>query len=150
MKGSEFTGKDDQGCTITSIDGFRSYCLIVDRASRYTWVFLTKTKSPPVEIISKFLQQHGNEQAHRRTIRTDQGGELWNSQSFRKAVMTQGYNLEPTAAGAPSQNGLAERPNQTFGNMVRCLLYFAGLGPEYWQCPRSGQSILSASYRPTN
>ena len=43
-----------------------------------------------------------------------------------------GYNLEPTAAGAPFQNGLAERPNQTLGNMVRALLYSAGLGPEYW------------------
>ena len=39
--------------------------------------------------------------------------------------------MEPTAAGAPFQNGLAERPNQTLGNMVRCLLYSAGLGPEY-------------------
>jgi hypothetical protein len=43
-----------------------------------------------------------------------------------------GYNLESTAAGAPFQNGLADRPNQTFGNMVRCLLYSSGLGPEYW------------------
>jgi dUTP pyrophosphatase len=47
-------------------------------------------------------------------------------------AFSQGYLLEPTAGGAPSQNGLAERPNQTMGNMVRCLLHSADLGPEYW------------------
>jgi hypothetical protein len=132
MKGGEFVLQDKEGRTITSIDGYRSYCIIVNRASRYTWVFLTKTKHPPVDLITKFLEQHGNKQVARRTIRTDEGGELWNSALFRDAVYNQGYNLEPTAAGAPSQNGLAERPNQTFGNMVRCLLFSAALGPEFW------------------
>jgi hypothetical protein len=27
---------------------------------------------------------------------------------------------------------MAERPNQTLGQMVRCLLHSSGLGPEYW------------------
>jgi dUTP pyrophosphatase len=132
MKGGEFVLQDKEGRTITSIDGYRSYCIIVNRASRYTWVFLTKTKHPPVDLITKFLEQHDNKQVARRTICTDEGGELWNSALFRDAVYNQGYNLEPTAAGAPSQNGLAERPNQTFGNMVRCLLFSAALGPEFW------------------
>lgn len=42
------------------------------------------------------------------------------------------YLLEPTGAGTPQQNGLAERPNQTLGNMVRCLLSTVNLPPEYW------------------
>jgi hypothetical protein len=64
MKGSDYVQQDKEGRTITSIDGFRSYCLIIDQASRYTWVFLTKTKHPPppIEIIKTFLQQHGNQQ----------------------------------------------------------------------------------------
>lgn len=104
MRGSGYCTTDEEGRTITSIDGYRSYCLIIDRLSRYTWVFLTKTK----------------------------GGELWHSQQFQQMAMDSNYILEPTAAGAPFQNGLAERPNQTFGNMVRCLLHSANLGPEYW------------------
>jgi hypothetical protein len=36
-------------------DGFLSYLLIVDAASRYVWVFLTHSKSPPLDIVSKFL-----------------------------------------------------------------------------------------------
>ncbi len=46
--------------------------------------------------------------------------------------MDTGFILEPTAAGAPFQNGLAERPNQTLAIMARCLLHSANIGPEFW------------------
>jgi hypothetical protein len=36
---------------IDSWDGYSSYLLIVDEASRYIWVFLTKSKEPPLDII---------------------------------------------------------------------------------------------------
>jgi hypothetical protein len=36
MRGSQFSETDQQGCTITSIDGYRSYCLIIDKRSHYT------------------------------------------------------------------------------------------------------------------
>jgi dUTP pyrophosphatase len=132
MKGSGYSSTDEDGKTISSIDGYRAYCIIVDRKSRYTWVFLTKNKTPPIKLISTFLKEHGNKTATPRTIRTDQGGELWANQLFRDMIMEAGFLMEPTGAGAPFQNGLAERPNQTLGQMVRCLLHSSGLGPEYW------------------
>ncbi len=46
--------------------------------------------------------------------------------------MESNFIMEPTAPGAPFQNGLAERPNQTLGTMIRCLLHSANLGSEYW------------------
>jgi len=132
MKGTGYCMKDDEGHTITSVDGYRAFCTIVDRKSRYTWIFLTKTKAPPLKILKTFLQEHGTTQHVRKTIRIDQGGELWASQEFRRVAMEANYLVEPTGAGAPFQNGLAERPNQTFGQMVRCMLHSSGLGPEYW------------------
>ncbi len=128
MKGTGFGTQDKDGRTITSIDGYRSYCIIVDRKTRYTWIFLTRTKIPPLQIMATFLQKHGTQETAHRIIRTDQGGELWASQDFRKLALDAGYLLEPTGSGAPFQNGLAERPNQTFGQMVRCLLHSSGLG----------------------
>lgn len=56
MKGTGFCNKDGDGKTITSIDGYRAYCLIIDRKSRYTWIFLTKTKNPPIQIITSFTR----------------------------------------------------------------------------------------------
>ncbi len=132
MKGSGYCHKDEEGRTITSIDGYRSYLLIIDEASRYTWIFLTKTKAPPLEILQQFFEQHGNRNLPNRIVRTDEGGELWASTKFKETVMNAGYIMEPTAPGAPFQNGLAEQPNQTFGTMVRCLLHSANLCPEYW------------------
>jgi hypothetical protein len=83
-------------------------------------------------ILKLFLQEHGNPTATHKTIRTDEGGELWANQEFKKTI---------AAAGAPFQNGLAERPNQTLGTMVRCLLHASYLGPEFWS-----YAILHAAY----
>jgi dUTP pyrophosphatase len=132
MKGSGYCQKDEEGRTITSIDGYCSYLLILDRKTRYIWVFLRKTKQPPLDIVGKFLKEHGHPNAHNRTIRTDKGGELWGSQDFRKTISDHGFIMEPTAPEAPFQNGMGERPNRTLGKMVRSLLHSAGLGPQYW------------------
>ena len=56
---------------VQSFDGFVAYLLIVDEASRFIWVFLRKSKDPPTDLVSHFLQMYG-----RRTggvIRCDQG-----------------------------------------------------------------------------
>jgi hypothetical protein len=42
------------------------------------------------------------------------------------------YILEPTTANASFQNAIAERPNRTFGDMMRSMLHGVNLGPEYW------------------
>jgi hypothetical protein len=132
MRGPGYDAKDKEGNAITSIDGYRSYLLIIDKCSQYTWVFLTKTKSPPIAIIETFLQQRGNKNTTHRTICTDKGGEIWGSYSFQEAPMKAKFILEPTAPNAPSQNSTAERPNQTLSTMARCLLHSANLGHEYW------------------
>ena len=42
------------------------------------------------------------------------------------------FTLEMTGSDASAQNGMAERPDKHLGNMIRCLLHTADLGPEYW------------------
>jgi len=132
MKGTGYCKQDEEGRTITSIDGFRSYLLIIDRKTRYVWVFLAKTKQPPLTIFAQFLKDHGHPNAPNRTVRSDRGGELWGSQRFRDTVQQAGFIMDPTAPRAAFQNAKAERPNRSFGKTVRCLLYNANLGPEYW------------------
>jgi hypothetical protein len=68
----------------------------------------------------------------RKTIRLDQGGDIYESHQFKEIALKYNYNLEPTGAGAPFQNGMVERVNQTLGTMMQCLLHSANLGPEYW------------------
>ena len=133
-RGSTFKGIDNTTCqTFTSINGYRAYLLIILYPQRRVWIFLTKNKKPPIDIIRTFLRQYDQPGTTHRVIRSDQGGELWKSAAFRKVCCDEfHYILEPTAAGTPQQNGLAERPNRTFGKMMRCLLHSAGLGPQFW------------------
>jgi hypothetical protein len=91
VRGSMYAGKDEDRHTVTSLDGYNSYIVIVDRATRYTWVFLSKTKTPKIDTITTFLKIHGASLLQQKYIRTDEGGELWRSHHFHKAMHYTGY-----------------------------------------------------------
>jgi hypothetical protein len=132
VRGTKYSLKDDNGHIVTSLDGYNSYLIIVDRATRYTWVILTKAKTPQVDLISKFLAVHGSNSTTQRFIRTDEGGELWGSHNFQRMCKDSGFILQPTASDASFQNSMAKRPNHTYGDMMWSMLNAAQLGPEYW------------------
>lgn len=78
-----------------SYDGFVAYLLIVDAATRYAWVFLLKTKHPPIEIIDTFLQQHGKAKSSERVIiSTSKCGALASSQKFEQTCANHHYTVE--------------------------------------------------------
>ena len=131
VRGKKFKAKDENGKLVTSLDGYRSYLLIVDHATRYKWIFLTKRKTPPISQVERLLETI-NCQATGKFIMTDQGGELGKSHAFQKMVDKHGYSLKMTGAGSSEQNGRCERVHQDLGRMMRCMLHGAGLGPEYW------------------
>ena len=93
VRGSQYSIKNENGSTITSKDGYNSYLLVIDRASRYTWVFLTKSKHPPVNLARKVISKFKANSPH-RTVRTDQGGELGRSEKFSQMVSEEGFVLE--------------------------------------------------------
>ena len=119
------------GSIVTSIDGYKCYLIVVDRVTRYTWIFLAKTKHPPIETVRQLLNKFKSDNPN-RTVRTDQGGELGHSSKFSTMVAECGFSLEETGPDASAQNGLAERPNRTFGQVMRCILHSSELGPEFW------------------
>jgi hypothetical protein len=91
VRGTKFSHRDNDGNLVTSIDGYNSYLLIIDKATRYTWVFLAKTKTPPISTITGFLKTHGTKENVIKHIRTDEGGELWGCHAFQHAVKDAGY-----------------------------------------------------------
>ena len=135
VRGSDYSKTDKDGRLITSKDGYRSYCLVIDRASRYITVILTKTKEPPIRELRHIFQQFRSKvKATHCTVTTDLGGELAGSKAFTKLLMEKdvGYIPKTTAAHSSAQNGMAEKPNQDLARMIRSLLFGAGLGSEYW------------------
>ena len=135
VRGSDYSSKDATGRLVTSIDGYRSYCLVIDRASRYVTIILTKSKEPPIKELRHIFQQfRAKVKAEHCTVTTDLGGELAGSKSFIQLLMEPDVKYVPrtTAAFSSAQNGLAEKPNQDLARMMRSLLYGAGLGSKYW------------------
>ena len=130
VRGADYNYKTKDGKTITSIDGKNAYLIIIDRSSRYIWVFITSDKTPPIKearmILNKFKSTNKG-----RSVRVDQGGEL-NSMAFKEMVADEGFALELTGSDSSAQNGMAENPNRTYGQVMRCLLHASDLGPEYW------------------
>ena len=76
VRGSDWSKKDSDGKLVTSMDGYRSYCLVIDRATRYIWILLTKMKSPPIAEMRQLLTQLGSKVTNTfKTVTTDLGGE---------------------------------------------------------------------------
>ena len=57
VRGTDWTSKDEEGRTVTSIDGKRAYLLIIDEATRWIWVFPTASKSLPLDLVKGVLDQ---------------------------------------------------------------------------------------------
>jgi hypothetical protein len=118
---------------VLSYDGYSSYLLIVDGSSRRTWVFLTKTKEPPIHIVRAFMKKFG---AGGGLVKTDQGGELARSAAFKTMLEEEfHYVVEPTGADSPSQNGAAEIYNNKFalkhGPSSTTPTYQQNFGPQH-------------------
>jgi hypothetical protein len=116
---------------ITSYDGNNAYLLVVCAKTRHTWIFCQASKSPPILIIERFLALNGLN-TEPRFLCIDQGGELWRSNQSGEVAAAAGYTMEPTGSYAASKNGKVERPNGTFGAMVRCLIYSAVSSAIFW------------------
>ena len=133
VRGSDFSAEGENGKILTSIDGYKSSLLILDERTRYHWVFLTKTKSPPIDILNVFLTAHGIKEGN-RTIRIDQGGKLVTSAYFRAKALECDYLVETTGSDASFQNAKAERSHHTSSQMMICQLSAAGLSSACWSC----------------
>ena len=135
VKGDDDMEKKIPKKIIASYDGYNSYLIIVDKKTRYMFVFLSKSKQPPVQTVDTFLKKHGISKelstGLNLVIRTDKGGELYVIQKFKEMASKNGYTIEPTAAGSSSQNGIAERLNRTIVETLRAMLMGAGLSATY-------------------
>lgn len=66
-----------------------------------------------------------------KCLRTDRGGE-YTSNEFSDYCKEQGIRRQLTTAYTPQQNGIAERKNHTFMNMVRSMLSTRKVPRIFW------------------
>jgi hypothetical protein len=131
IRGSDWTKNDINVKIVTSFDGNRLYLFIIDWATKCIWIFITKTKYPPVSQVEQFLKQFRGLH-HNDTFMTDLGRELAKSIAFRKGINETEYTLHKNGADSSAQNGIVEKPNQDLAQIMRGMLYSFDLGSQYW------------------
>jgi hypothetical protein len=111
----------------------------MDDYSRYTWVFLLKSKDETHKFFTKFAKQ-----AERifeeviKTIRTDNGSEFKNY-AMDDFMDEEGIKHEFSAPYTPQQNGIVERKNRTIIEMARTMLDEFKSSHNFW-----GEAIATA------
>ena len=131
VRGSGYDAVNNEGRTVTSVDGKNSYLLIVDRRTRYMWLYLAESKAPPLLAVKLVLEKFGSEDKH-RTVRTDQDKSLGKSKAFLAMLEEAKFTPELTGTDNSQQNSRVERPHRDLAQMMRCMLHSSGLGPQYW------------------
>ncbi len=116
---------------VLSYDGFSSYLLIVNEATRSIWCFLTKTKEPLLDLLDAFLSCFGRELGG--SVCTDQSREQACSDALTNLLLWKHwYVVSPTGANSPTQNEAIEIYNCKLTVCTRTLLYGSGLPAKYW------------------
>jgi hypothetical protein len=108
--------------TYDTLGGRRYGLVIVDGYSRYTWVFLLKSKDETQKYFIKFAKQaESTFEEVIKTIRTDNGSEFKNY-TMEEFVVDEGIKHEFSAPYTPQPNGVVERKNRMIIEMARTML----------------------------
>lgn len=124
---------------VEGIMGERYFATFIDEGSGRMAIALLKQKS---ELFARFRDYQAKVETETgkkiKQLRSDGGGE-YTGHDFRKYLAEKGVTQQITPPYTPEHNGIAERANRTIVDMVRCMLYDAKLGQEFW-----GHAALTA------
>ena len=124
-----------------SLGGAEYFVTFTDDKTRYTWVYILKSKD---QVLDCFLQWKAlvENQSKRKlkTFRSDNGGE-YTLNKFETYLKNEGIRHEKTVPKTPEQNGVAERLNRTLVESARSMLLDAVLSKHYW-----AEAISTAAY----
>ena len=65
----KYKSSDGTGKLLRIRQGYGSYLLVIDEYTRYIWIFLTKTKEPPIDVVDQFMINYKLSEGIRR-VRT--------------------------------------------------------------------------------
>ena len=127
--------------TTTSRGGKNYYVSFVDDYSRFTKIYLIKTKDEAGSMFLKFKAESENQLGKKiKRLRSDRGGE-YSDKTLKEFCESNGIIHEFTAPYSPQQNGIAERKNRTLKEMMNAMLLSSGLSDNMW-----GEAVLSACF----
>ena len=112
---------------VVSVNGFRYYILFVDHYSRFSWLYLLKSKSKAFDKFVHFNAMVANQFSLKiKTFRSDGGGEF-TSNEFKSYLSNHGITHQLSCPHTPQQNGVVERKHRHIIETIITLLSQASL-----------------------
>ncbi|KAL0401677.1 UNVERIFIED_CONTAM: Retrovirus-related Pol polyprotein from transposon TNT 1-94 [Sesamum latifolium] len=105
--------------------GKKYYISFVDDYSRYTKIYLLRTKDEATEMFLKYKCEVENQLDKRIKRLSDKGGE-YSTNLLKEFCENNGIIHETSAPYTPQQNGIAERKNRTLMEMMNAMLLSSG------------------------
>ena len=121
--------------------GFIYFITFTDDYSRYGYVYLMKYKHECFEKFKEFKAEVENQLGKSiKTLRSDRGGEYLDT-GFREYLKDQGIISQLTPPRTPQLNGVSERRNRTYMDMVRSMMSYTDIPISFWN-----YALLTACY----
>ncbi|GAU34785.1 hypothetical protein TSUD_205890 [Trifolium subterraneum] len=115
--------------TVSSL-GFHYYISFIDAYSRYTWIYLLKSKSDAFTIFKQFKTMAELQLGHSlKALQTDWGGEF---RPFTSYLANEGIIHRLICPHTHHQNGVVERKHRHVVDLGLTLLSQANLPLTYW------------------
>jgi len=113
----------------TYVQGYRYFFTVVDDYSRYTWIFLMKSKAKTRNALIRFINLIYNQFNCRiKVIRSDNGNEFaWNDLYDSLGILHQTSCVE-----TPQQNFVVERKHQHILNVAHILMIQSKILVVFW------------------
>lgn len=114
---------------VTSMHGHRYFLTIVDDFTRFTWIFLMKTKAEVQTLLPQFCKMIETQfETHVKKVRSDNGPEFFLTQFYS----SQGIIHQRVCVETPQQNSIVERKHQDLLNVARALLFQSHMPKVFW------------------
>ena len=115
-----------------SIRGYTAYLSVTCFVTGYSFVFPTRSKRPPLDIIRWLIETLKRQGYIVIIVRFDEGGELARSTEVCALLAELNIVMESTGGYSSDLLGKDERQHRTIGEMVRSMLYISNMTPDFW------------------
>jgi transposase InsO family protein len=117
---------------VPSANGNKYLMYFINDYTRMCWVCLLKDKSHDFETFKNFHVWIQNEdESHIGSLHNDKGRE-YASNEFEIYLRQHGIKHQTIVPYNPQHNGVVERMNMTFLNVVHCMMFFKNMKLMFW------------------
>jgi transposase InsO family protein len=117
------------------INGWRYFVTYIDHFSRYTTMFLMRSKADQFQAFKQYqatmLNKFNNKVHQLESLQSDNGGE-YISNEFQEYLTASGIHHRTIVVGNPESNGLAERLNRSIMEAAQSIRLRSGLPQSFW------------------